>query len=156
MEPSPCRHHRMARYHSIWHSYEIKTQYAQAAAWTNFFLLFSPLWSIRLVFLITLYVGSPRLATFKPLNTVNVQLSTRDLLWSFSRFVFWWIPGEKIFLRQKTKLEIEQKCVIHNYSISNPVCLPVAEPQLDSSSCKPIRSFRTFSHFSAFEKLFLA
>lgn len=158
MRPSLCRH---LCYQFNWHSFVIKIQYVFfcvccCCCTENFFFMVDSMsfWSeFSLDIILTLM---NRLVTSKA--TEHSTPSLISAIFSFlleSCFGFLVIRGEeKNFLRQKTKLELEQKCVIYNYSFSNPVRLPVAELQLDSSSCKPIQSLRTLLHFSAFENLF--
>lgn len=86
-----------------------------------------------------------RLLSIKFSVFLDFSLSSSDptffsfffLFFRFFSFLFGYGEwGEKI---SKEKLyPTSEKCVIYNYSFSNPVRLLVAEPQLDSSYCKLI------------------
>lgn len=77
------------------------------------------------------------------------DLSGKSFSLHGSFFYIWWIAGGFFFFLRQKKLyfELQQKCVIYNYSFSNPVRLPVAELQLDSSFCKLIQSLRFVALF---------
>lgn len=77
------------------------------------------------------------LAKLAPLDALDCRE-----IFSFSRldpfsivsFTGFMVNGGNFFLRKN--YPSWEKCVVYNYSFSNPVCLRVAELQLDSSYCK--------------------
>lgn len=156
--------------HLNWHSFVIKIQYV-------FFLLHGKLSMVDSLRAFSVefsrsYLASELSVTSSTLFSVTINShytsSTTHFqriiseIFSFPRrfigkiFLSPWIfflylvnCGGIFFLSKAKKLyfELQQKCVIYNYSFSNPVRLPVAELQLDSSFCKLIQSLRFVALF---------